>query len=102
MRLDQCRARPAADERPKTQACTTSRSAMMPNTAATDIQMPARKPSVILLAISAFASRISFCIRSARSDTTLEKASDIDGFGYSGMALLPPGLVLIVWLDRRR
>src|SRR6185503_3345063 len=100
--LDQCSARPVAAERPSTQAWTKSRNATMAIKAAADIQMPARIPSSRLCVTSAFASRNSFCIRSPRSDTTLERATGKDWFIGSAMALIEAGVMQIGGLDRRR
>src|SRR6185437_12453826 len=100
--LDQCSARPVAAERPSTQAWTKSRNATMAIKAAADIQMPARIPSSRLCVTSAFASLNSFCIRSPRSDTTLDRASGKDWFIGSGMALLEAAVMRIGRLDWRR
>src|SRR5512144_487916 len=100
--LDQCSAKPVAAERPSTQAWIKSRNATTAIKAAADIQMPARTPSDRLCVTSAFASRNSFCIRSPRSDTTLDRASDKDWFMGSAMALIEAGVMHIGRLDRRR
>ena len=70
--------------------------------AAADIQMPARIPSDRLCMTSAFASRISFCIRSPRSDTTLDSASGKDWFIGSAMVLIEAGGMRIRLNWRRR